>query len=186
FLYIQDGGEAIPVVPLRSGFPAEVRPAVRLMGLRKRPGEILVYHVPVRSGNGACICGQGNQLLRRHRPHQRLTLRRLFIIKEVFLTGCLRQSLPGRVAGQAGHQVPGEEMPQVIPIRQHMPPQLRVGHAVGKNVQPAVLHPPNVGGEGFLPGNHGGHTPADGQPLLMELGLVVRHDAHRAIRMEVP
>ncbi|CAN3998107.1 Phosphatidate cytidylyltransferase, partial [Dysosmobacter welbionis] len=79
-----------------------------------------------------------------------------------------------------------EEMPQVIPIRQHMPPQLRVGHAVGKNVQPAVLHPPNVGGEGFLPGNHGGHTPTDGQPLLMELGLVVRHDAHRAIRMEVP
>ena len=43
-MYIQGGGEAIPVVPLRSGFPTEVRPAVRLMGLRKRPGEILVYH----------------------------------------------------------------------------------------------------------------------------------------------
>ena len=77
-------------------------------------------------------------------------------------------------------------MPQVTALRQHVLPQVRIRHAVGKDIQPAVFHPPDVGGEGLLPGDHGAHTPADGQTLIMELGLVVRHDAHRAVRMEIP
>ena len=97
-----------------------------------------------------------------------------------------RQRPLGRLAGQAGHQLPGEEVPQVIPLRQHVLAQVRLRHAVGEHVQPPALHPADVGGEGLLPGDHGAHAPADGQALAVELGLVVRHDPHWAVRVEVP
>ena len=57
----------------------------------------------------------------------------------------------------------------------------------GKDVQPAVRCTLRVYGEGLHPAVlHGGHAPVDGLSQSVELGLIVGHDAHRAVGVQIP
>ena len=77
-------------------------------------------------------------------------------------------------------------MPEIVSLRQHVSAQVRLGDALGEGVQPPLPHPPDVGGKGLCPGDHGAHQPVDRLAQLMEFGLVIGHNAYGAMFMEVP
>ena len=77
-------------------------------------------------------------------------------------------------------------MPEEISLRQHILSQVRFRNVPGEGVQPLVFHRSEGGGEGRIPLRHGAHTAVYGLAQSIKLGLIVRHDPHGAVLMEVP